>query len=531
MNTTPYWSDTAPIPEYPPLHGDLTVDVAVIGGGITGVTAAYLLRKQGASVALLERQRFAGRDTGHTTAHLTHVTDTRLRELVKDFGRDHAQAVWDAGAAAMTRIRETAADEGIDCEFAWVPGYLHAPQSAATEQERQALLEDAKLARELGFDAAFMEQVPFMGTPGVRFANQAKFHPRNYLAGLLQAFERAGGRLFENSDGAEIHDAPLSVKSNGHTITCGHVILATHVPLQGTRGTLGAALFQTKLAPYTTYAVGGKIPAGVVPEASFWDTNDPYDYLRIDRHERHDYAILGGADHKTGQGEAPPQHFARVEARLRQLFRDVKIEHRWSGQVVETNDGLPFIGEAVEKQFVATGYSGNGMTFGTLGRQRHDLRYAGWDDGRRLRGRPQEPMARALRPAPQESARRHVGLPAREQGLSVLFPQGPAHEAGDELAGGSAAWGRKDCPTGRRKGRRLSRRAGPPHRPLRRLPAHGLPRPVEWRGENVGLPLPRLALRSHRRRDRRPGGERAAGAGGEVIARGQVGRSTEEHPR
>ncbi|HEV7405393.1 MAG TPA: FAD-dependent oxidoreductase [Chthoniobacteraceae bacterium] len=367
MNTTPYWSDTAPIPEYPPLHGDLTVDVAVIGGGITGVTAAYLLRKQGASVALLERQRFAGRDTGHTTAHLTHVTDTRLRELVKDFGRDHAQAVWDAGAAAMTRIRETAADEGIDCEFAWVPGYLHAPQSAATEQERQALLEDAKLARELGFDAAFMEQVPFMGTPGVRFANQAKFHPRNYLAGLLQAFERAGGRLFENSDGAEIHDAPLSVKSNGHTITCGHVILATHVPLQGTRGTLGAALFQTKLAPYTTYAVGGKIPAGVVPEASFWDTNDPYDYLRIDRHERHDYAILGGADHKTGQGEAPPQHFARVEARLRQLFRDVKIEHRWSGQVVETNDGLPFIGEAVEKQFVATGYSGNGMTFGTLG--------------------------------------------------------------------------------------------------------------------------------------------------------------------
>jgi glycine/D-amino acid oxidase-like deaminating enzyme/nitrite reductase/ring-hydroxylating ferredoxin subunit len=366
MNTTPYWSSTAQIPEFPPLRGDLTVDVVVIGGGITGVTAAYLLRKAGASVALLERHRFAARDTGHTTAHLTHVTDTRLSELVNDFGRDHAQAVWDAGAAAMTRIRETAADEGIACEFAWVPGHLHAPQQNASEKERQALQEDAKLAQELGFDAAFMEKVPFMGTPGVRFANQAKFHPRKYIAGLLAALQRDGAHLFEETDGSEIHDEPLSVKSHGHTITCRHVILATHVPLQGTRGTVSAALLQTKLAPYTTYVAGGRIPSGVVPEASFWDTNDPYDYLRIDRHEGYDYAILGGADHKTGQSDEPERHFARMEARLRELVPTVKLDHRWSGQVVETNDGLPFIGEVAERQFVATGYSGNGMTFGTL---------------------------------------------------------------------------------------------------------------------------------------------------------------------
>jgi Rieske Fe-S protein len=130
---------------------------------------------------------------------------------------------------------------------------------------------------------------------------------------------------------------------------------------------VSAALLQTKLAPYTTYVAGGKIPAGVMPEASFWDTNDPYDYLRIDRHEGHDYAILGGADHKTGQSDEPERHFARMEARLRELFRDVKIEHRWSGQVVETNDGLPFIGEVADRQFVSTGYAGNGTTFGTLG--------------------------------------------------------------------------------------------------------------------------------------------------------------------
>lgn len=366
MNTTPYWSDTATVPEFPKLQGDLTVDVAIIGGGITGITAAYLLRKQGATVAVLERDRFVSRDTGHTTAHLTYVTDKRLSELAKHFGRDHAQAVWDAGAAAMSRIREIAVDEGIDCEFAWVPGYLHAPRRGANGDERETLLEDAKLAQELGFDAALMEQVPFMGTPGVRFANQAKFNPRKYLAGLLQALAREGAYLFEQSDGSEIQDEPLSVKSNGHTITCGHVILATHVPLQGTRGTVSAALLQTKLAPYTSYVAGGKIPSGSVPEASFWDTKDPYDYLRIDQHEDHDYAILGGADHKTGQ-ESEPERFARMEARLRELLPGVKLAHRWSGQVVETNDGLPFIGEGAERQFISTGYSGNGMTFGTVG--------------------------------------------------------------------------------------------------------------------------------------------------------------------
>ena len=366
MNTTPVWNASAPIGEFTSLQKDLEVDVVVVGGGITGITAAYLLRQEGASVALLERDRFAGKDTGHTTAHLTYVTDSRLAKLVQTFGRDHAQAAWDAGQMAIHRVHEIAEQEKIDCEFSWMPGFLHAPAQSDPKDERAALEKDAQLAKELGFDAAFMESVPFLRRPGIRFANQAKFHPRKYLAGLLEVLRRGGCHLFEHSDGAEISEEPMSVKANGHTIRCRHVVIATHVPLQGSRGTIGAALFQTKLAPYTSYAVGGKIPAGVVAEASFWDTSEPYDYLRVDRHEGYDYAILGGADHKTGQGSEPAEHYAKVEARLHELFRDVKIEHRWSGQVVETNDGLPFIGEAAKNQFIATGFSGNGMAFGTV---------------------------------------------------------------------------------------------------------------------------------------------------------------------
>jgi glycine/D-amino acid oxidase-like deaminating enzyme len=338
------------------LEEDLRVDVAVIGGGITGITAAYLLKKAGISVALLERGQFGAVDSGHTTAHLTYVTDQRLTELVKIFGRDHAQAAWDAGAAAIAQIHEIVEAEKVDAEFAWVPGYLHAPLDDTAGETGDSLKEDARLAAELGFDAQFEEAVPTMKRPGIRFANQAKFHPRKYLRHLLAAIPGGGSYAFEESAVEELQDDPLQVKANGHTIQCGHVIIATHVPLQGLAGTLSAALFQTKLAPYSTYAIGARIRRGLIPEASFWDTADPYNYLRIDRRQEFDYAIMGGADHKTGQSADPHENFAAVEKHLRRLVPDAQVDHRWSGQVVETNDGLPFIGASVTSIFlVVTG--------------------------------------------------------------------------------------------------------------------------------------------------------------------------------
>ncbi len=206
-----------------------------------------------------------------------------------------------------------------------------------------------------------------VGKPGIRFSNQAKFHPLLYLAALAQAIDGEGSAVFEQADVSEVQDEPLAAKVGRHTIECDYLVIATHVPLMGKTGIVSATLFQTKLAPYTSYVVGATMPRGSVPEASFWDTSDPYYYLRIDAGQNSDYAIFGGNDHKTGQETQPDASFGELAARLHDLLPEAKIDRQWSGQVIETHDGLPYIGETAERQFVATGFSGNGTTFGTLG--------------------------------------------------------------------------------------------------------------------------------------------------------------------
>jgi glycine/D-amino acid oxidase-like deaminating enzyme/nitrite reductase/ring-hydroxylating ferredoxin subunit len=366
VNTTPYWLDTAKIRTFPALGEDIRVDVLIVGGGITGLTTAYLLKEAGLTVAVAERDQLAMVDTGHTTAHLTHVTDLRFHQMAKNFGKDHAQAAWDAGAAAIDQIEELVRKERIECEFTRVPGYLHAPVSGGTKDERESFREDAALAIELGFDAAYLDSVPKMQMPGVRFANQAKFHPRKYLASLAAAIPGKGSHVFEETAIATFDADKHRARANGHWINYGRVVLATHNPLVGEAGIAGATLFQTKLALYTSYVIGAKLPRGGVPIASFWDTNDPYNYLRVDRHADFDYAIFGGEDHKTGQAANTETCFQRLEDSLKELLPNAEIDHRWSGQVIETTDGLPFIGENAEGQFLGTGFSGNGMTYGTV---------------------------------------------------------------------------------------------------------------------------------------------------------------------
>jgi glycine/D-amino acid oxidase-like deaminating enzyme/nitrite reductase/ring-hydroxylating ferredoxin subunit len=383
MTDESLWNDTASIPRFPALDANLTADVVIVGAGIMGMTAAWLLTQAGRNVVVLERRRCGYGDTGHTSAHLTWVTDLRLADMARTFGLDHARAVCDAGAAAIARIDAHVSELDIDCDFEWMQGYLHLPTSAgsptAGDAEAAALERDAELARSFGFGARFLDRVPGVDRPGIEFDDQARIHPRKYLAGLARAIEAGGGRIFEHSAVDEVADRPVRVSVGPHKVSCARVIVATHTPIVGKASMAGAAFLQTKLALYSSYVVAGRVERGRVRDALFWDTADPYHYVRLQPQRDADVVIIGGEDHKTGQVADTDACFARLERAAREFAPAIALTHRWSGQVVETNDGLPYIGEVADGQFAATGFSGNGLTFGTVSA----MMAADWVEGRR----------------------------------------------------------------------------------------------------------------------------------------------------
>jgi len=364
MKKQSLWQATAQPKDFAALKGKVEVDVLIVGGGITGITTAYLLKKAGLKVAVVDQQAIGGGETSHTTAHVTFVTDARLSELAKKLGKSAAQALWDAGGTAMRQIEQIVEELKIDCELKRAPGYLFAALGKDADKEMKSLREDAELAEEFGFDAALLQHDPVFERPAIRFPNQLKFHPLKYLQGVGKTLPGNGSYVFGNTCGSEIDAEKHELKTKEGSIGYRFLVSATHTPIQGERGTIGAALFQTKLAAYSSYAIEAAIHC--VPESMFWDTNDPYLYFRFDRREDGCSVIIGGEDHKTGQETDTEACYGRLEKFLKTHFPSARSHHRWSGQVLETPDGLPYIGRVGEKQYVATGFSGNGITLGTF---------------------------------------------------------------------------------------------------------------------------------------------------------------------
>lgn len=359
------WTSTAQLPVFQPLAQSLDVDVVVIGGGVTGITTAHLLKQAGVRVALIERHRCGGGQTGRSTAHLTAVTDIPLTRLVERQGADQARAMWEAGFAAISRIRAEIRDSRINCEFAWVRGCLHASLDQPLSQARSALTQEASIANALGLEAAYVDQVPGLGRPGVWFDGQARLHPLRYLSVLLDRIDGDGSFVFEQTPVDDIDVDTLRVRSGPFTVAARYIVVATHIPLAAAVRDIPDLRLTTNVM--TSYAISGTAPHGYFDEGLYWEhCESPYEYLRVDREEQHDVIIFGGVDHAGEASAAAGDHLARLERRLATRVPGVRVGHRWSGAIVETADGRPYIGEVRRGIFVATGFGGNGMTFGTL---------------------------------------------------------------------------------------------------------------------------------------------------------------------
>jgi glycine/D-amino acid oxidase-like deaminating enzyme/nitrite reductase/ring-hydroxylating ferredoxin subunit len=343
---------------YPKLEEkELSVDVAVVGGGITGVTTAILLKLAGKKVALLEARRVGSGVTAGTTGHLTEVLDTRYRELERRFGEDGAALVAASSRAAIEQIAALELRLHARSGFERIPGYLFSER----EDERDALSEELACMRRAGLAATSSDvPLPLSIQAGIRIEDQAAFHPLEYVLSLAAKVPGDGSHVFERTRVHNVDEGePCRVHvANGPSLRADDVVIATHSPLN-------QAVLQTKVAQYRSYVVSGAVAKA--PLGLFWDTNDPYHYVRSYRHDGTTELIVGGEDHKTGDDEHADAPFERLTAYAARLGLE-KPRFRWSSQVVEPVDGLPFIGKnaGAEHVYVATGFSGNGLTFGTL---------------------------------------------------------------------------------------------------------------------------------------------------------------------
>jgi glycine/D-amino acid oxidase-like deaminating enzyme/nitrite reductase/ring-hydroxylating ferredoxin subunit len=354
------------------LDGALDVEVCVVGAGIAGLSTAYCVARDGLSVAVLEDGTLGGGQTKRTTAHLASALDDRFLEIERVHGVEGARVAAASHAAAIDRIEKIVREEGIDCGFERVDGCLCPAGEcgpAWLERERDAArragLDDVELVRE--------SPIPALGSPCLRFPRQAQFHPLRYLAGLAAAAERSGARIFGGAHVDAIDpkdDGTIELRtSSGARVTARFVVVATNSPIHE------RVAVHTKQAPYRTYAMAIAMPAGSVPRALYWDTLDPYHYVRVQPAEREaarERLIVGGEDHRVrpiGEAEAVAR-WSALESWARKRFPSLEeVTHRWSGQILETVDGLAFVGATPSgppNLMLASGDSGMGLTHGTI---------------------------------------------------------------------------------------------------------------------------------------------------------------------
>ncbi len=365
--------DTTDVPQLPRVSQDMRTNVCIVGAGIAGMTTAYQLARAGRAVIVIDDGPVGGGETGRTTAHLTAALDDRYYDIAKLHGEGGARLAAESHAAAIDRIESIASLEDIDCDFERVDGYLF----LGGDSQKKELDKELKAAHRAGLSAVeLLERAPldFWDTgPALRFPRQAQFHPLKYLNGLARAIIRDGGQLFAFTHADKIEDGePAKVTtSSGHVITADHVVVATNTPVNDW------VILHTKQSAYRTFVIGARVPRGSVPRALYWDTPDPYHYIRLhevdsrlDPDGSDEILIVGGEDHKTGQEDDAEARFKCLEDWTRERFPMVQsVDFKWSGQIMEPVDYMGFIGKnpgTDEHIYIATGDSGNGMTHGTI---------------------------------------------------------------------------------------------------------------------------------------------------------------------
>src|SRR3954471_9995745 len=360
---TSLWVDTAPQTDYPALRPGLHVDVAVLGGGIAGLTTALLLKRDGASVAVVEAGRVGAGVTAYTTAKDASLHGIQYQPVASSFGDDGARAYAEANEAGLQQVADLVDELKIDCDFRRKPAFTYAED----DSDRRTIEDEVEAAQRGGLDAHSPTEtdLPWPVAAAIRVDDQAEFHPRLYLIALAKAVAGRGSHVFERTRATAVAGGKEHVRISTAVgeLTADQVVLATHFPFLDRGG------YFARMHPERSYGLGLYLRRGArAPQGMYLSTESPSHTVRSHPTERGEMVIAGGESHKTGQGGDTAARVARLEDWARERFDVASIEYRWSTQDNMPVDGVPFIGRLAPFQkrlWVATGFMKWGLTNGT----------------------------------------------------------------------------------------------------------------------------------------------------------------------
>jgi glycine/D-amino acid oxidase-like deaminating enzyme len=348
--------------KFPKLEKDTSTEVVVIGGGITGLLNAYKLAKSGRDVVLIEKKQIGSGATPLTTAFITKLIDSDLKEISEIFGEEKAQLVWRSGQEAISQFEKIINEEKIECHFTKCPNYLY----ASTKRQFDSIKEDFEYYKKFGIEASLEEDGKYLNFPNfgyLKIPNQAKFYIDKFIEGLTKIVTNLGVKIYEGTEAKDIKgEGPVTVITNSAKIEAKDVVIATYKPFTNKKTHL-------KKAMYRTYVFEVEIPKGLLDEALYEDGGNPYYYFRVDPEEKYDSLVIGGEDHKDIFGKSLiKKSYEGLEKYLSKIIKEknYKIKSKWNGPILEPSDGLPLIGRIRDHLYVGTAFSGNGMTYSMI---------------------------------------------------------------------------------------------------------------------------------------------------------------------
>lgn len=358
-----YWIDSTLPTDYPILPENLTVDVAIIGAGIVGITAATLLKKAGKTVALIDSQKIVQGTSGKTTAKITALHRLIYNDLIEQFDVETARIYAEANQAAIAQVATLVAEEQIDCDFRRCDAYTFARYTDSIEK----IHAEVQAAQKAYLPASFVTdtELPFNVAGAIKLPNQARFHARKYLLNLAHKIPGNGSYVIENTRVKEVnHSDPCEVVSDRGFIKAQDVIVATNLPI------LDQGLFFAKAYPKRSYLIGAKVDKSIAPEGMYIGTGkDDHSVRSTPLNDGGTLLIVGGQGHKVGENKDTEECYLQLENYARTQFKIENIDYRWSTQDMVSMDKLPYIGKLTptsNRVYVATGFSLWGMSQGTL---------------------------------------------------------------------------------------------------------------------------------------------------------------------